>query len=492
MDSGKLYVNGQWVAPAKGELKTVVNPATEETIGSVAMASIADCDDAIAAARSAFDNTGWRYLARAERSCVLEKFLDVIQADKMRMVDCIVAESGHSFAIALQVHFDMALAIARQQISFARQDLDEMTPVSTVPNPLNGGATQVASASSVIRKPYGVVAAITPFNANFMLSLVKLVPALLMGNTVVLKGSELTPLEVLRLGEYADQAQLPAGVLNIIMGDALVGDRLVTHDDVDVVSFTGSDKVGSLIMGNAAPGLKRLMLELGGKSASVVLADADLGTAALFGAANVTTMAGQGCGLCTRHIVHNSVMGEYVERLKRTLWAMPIGNPGNRFNAMGPLISQQQLERTERFVEMALEEGGQVACGGRRPVHLDRGYYYEPTLITGLSPDSEICQQEIFGPVIAVLGFDRDEEAISIANNSAYGLSGALFSADKGKALQLASRIDTGWVTINAAVIAPDVHAPFGGIKRSGFGKEWGLEGLKEFSYQQTLNFPVG
>ena len=492
MDSSKLYINGQWLVPDSGEHRSVVNPATEEIIGSVAMAGLADCDNAIAAARSAFDQSGWRYLERHERADLLSQFLDCVEADKMGLVDCIVAESGHSFAVTSQVHIDIALAIARQQVAFARQNLDEMTPVSIIPNPFNGGATQVASASRVIRKPHGVVAAITPFNANFMLALIKIVPALLMGNTVVLKGSELTPLEVLQLGMYADQAGMPAGVLNIILGDASVGDRLVTHEDVDVVSFTGSDEVGSLIMGNAAPGLKRVLLELGGKSASVVLADADLGTAALFGAANVTTMAGQGCGLCTRHIVHTTILEEYIERLKRTLWAMSIGNPANRFNAMGPLISRQQLERTQRFVAMAREEGGKVVCGGRRPVHLDRGYFYEPTLITGLSPDSEVCQQEIFGPVIVVLGFDSDEEALAIANNSRYGLSGALFSADKGKALQMAERIDTGWVTINAAVIAPDTHAPFGGIKRSGFGKEWGLEGLKEFSYQQTLNFPVG
>ena len=488
----KLYIDGQWVAPASGENKPVINPATEEIICNVAMADVADCDAAIAAAREAFDTTGWRYLERTERADLVEKFLDLIEADRMDLVDCIVAESGHSFGVTLQVHVDMTLAITRQQLAFARQNLDEMSPVSIIPNPMNGGATQVASASNVIRKPFGVVAAISPFNANFMLSLAKTVPALLMGNTVVLKGSEVAPMEMLRLGQYADRAGLPAGVLNIILGDASVGERLSTHNDVDVVSFTGSDAVGSIIMGNAAPSLKRLTLELGGKSASVVMADADLGTATLFGAANITTMAGQGCGLCTRHLVHNSILEAYVERLKRTLWSMSIGNPANRFNAMGPLISQQQLERTERFVEMALEEGGKIVCGGRRPPHLEKGYFYEPTLITGLSPDSEVCQQEIFGPVIAVLGFDTDEEAISIANNSRYGLSGAVFSADKGKALQLASRIDTGWVTINAAVIAPDVHAPFGGIKRSGFGKEWGLEGLKEFSYQQTLNFPVG
>lgn len=491
MEYNKLYIDGEWVSPTREGRESVINPATEEVIGSVAMAAVVDCERAIEAARRAFHETDWRYLERSARADIVEKFLEVVEANKMSVVDCIVAESGHSFAVTVQVHFDMAVAIARQQVGFARQNLDEMTPVTTMPNPLNGGATHVASSSNIIRKPLGVVAAITPFNANFMLALLKVVPALLMGNTVVLKGSELTPLQVMKLGAYAEEAGLPPGVLNIIMGDAAVGECLSTHEDIDLVTFTGSDKVGSLIMGGAAPSLKRLLLELGGKSASVVLADADLATAALFGAANTTTMAGQGCGLCTRHIVHNSIIEAYVERVKRILWTMSIGNPTNRYNAMGPLISRQQLELTERFVAMALEEGGKIECGGRRPPYLARGYFYESTLITGLSPESEVCQQEIFGPVIAVIGFDTDEEAIAIANNSRYGLSGALFSSDKGKAYQMASRMDTGWVTINAAVIAPDVHAPFGGIKRSGYGKEWGLEGLKEFSYQQTLNFPV-
>ncbi len=487
----KFYIDGQWRPASGAARRAVVNPAREEVIGEVALADAADCDLAIHAARRAFGTDGWRHLERRERCDLLDRFLDSVEADKADIVACIVAEAGHSFAVTVQVHFDMAVAIARQQVALARRDLDEGTPVAIAPNPLNAGATRLASASSVLRKPFGVVAAITPFNANFMLSLVKLVPALLMGNTVVLKASEATPLEVMPLGDHAQRAELPAGVLNIILGDAAIGERLTTHAEVDVVSFTGSDAVGSAIMGNAAPGLKRTLLELGGKSASVVLADADLSAAAMFGAANSTVMSGQGCGLCTRHIVHNSVLGDYIERVQRIFWAMPVGDPANRFNTMGPLVSRAGLERTERFVAMARDEGGRVECGGRRPVHLDRGYFYEPTLITGLSPDSEVCQQEIFGPVIAVLGFDRDEEAIAIANNSRYGLSGAVFSADRGKAYRLASLMDTGWVSVNAAVIAPDVHAPFGGIKRSGFGREWGLEGLKEFSYQQTLNFPV-
>ena len=491
MELDKLYINGAWKAPQSGERRAVSNPATEEVIGRVAMADLSEVDEAISAARDAFDKTHWSYLDRADRADIVEKFLDALEADKFNMVGCLVEEAGHSIRVASQFQFDIALSIARQQVAYARQNMDMMSPVATMPNPINGGATLLASSSCVIRKPHGVVAAITPFNANFFLGVIKIVPAMLMGNTVVLKGSETTPFEVLKLGEYADSSGLPPGVLNIIVGDASVGERLTTHEHVDVVSFTGSDAVGSKIMGNAAPGLKRVMLELGGKSPTVVLADADLATAALYGAMNTTTMAGQGCALCTRHIVHNSILEEYVECIKRLFWAMPVGDPANSYNNMGPLISRKQLERTETFVSMAISEGGKVECGGKRPLHLDRGHFYEPTLISGLSPDSAVCQEEIFGPVAVVLGFDTEEEAIAIANNSKYGLAGALFSANRGKAYALASRVNTGYVYVNAAIIAPDVHAPFGGVKRSGFGKEWGLEGLKEFSYQQTLSFPV-
>lgn len=491
MDYRELYIDGCWGECSGEERVEILNPATEQPLGSVILGDHNDCNRAVEAARAAFDKSSWRHLDRRERATLIEKFLNAIEEDKLDLLQSMVAESGHSVQVTLQAHIELVLAIARQQVAFARQNLDRMTPVSTLPNPMNGGATQLASASAVIRKPLGVVAAITPFNANFMLAVLKAVPALLMGNTVVLKGSEQTPLQVMRIADYAHRAQLPAGVLNVILGDVSVGERLTTHPKVDVVSFTGSDKVGSLIMGGAAPSLKRLLLELGGKSASVVMADADLKTAALYGAANATMMSGQGCALCTRHIVHNSVIEDYIEQVKRILWTMSIGDPANRYNVMGPLISAEQLERTERFVAMAKAEGGEVVCGGRRPPHLEQGYFYEPTLITGLSPDSEVCQQEIFGPVIVVLGFDTEEEAIAIANNSRYGLSGALFSADKGNAYSLASQIDTGWVYVNAALVAPDLHAPFGGIKRSGFGKEWGLEGLHEFSYQQVLSFPV-
>jgi aldehyde dehydrogenase (NAD+) len=486
-----VFIAGEWVKPVHGERNDVVNPATEDVIASVTMAGLNECEQAIRAARQSFNSGVWSNKSAKERADVLDKFVDLIQERSLEISQLIVAEAGHSFGITMQVHIATTLGIVRHQIELMRSDLSITTPISVSPNSMDGGATSVSSACTMLRKPLGVIAAITPFNAAFMLSVIKIVPALAMGNSVVLKGSELTPLEVLVLGDIANLAGIPAGVFSILIGGVDMAEMLTTHHDIDAVSFTGSDRVGAAIMSQSAQSLKRLLLELGGKSASLVLPDADLKTAALFGAASSTVMAGQGCGLTTRQIVHNSVIDAYVERMRRALWAMPIGNPENRFNQMGPLISAQACERSERYVDIALSEGGKVVCGGRRPIHLDKGYFFEPTIITGLSPDSKICQEEIFGPIIAVMGFDTEEEGIAIANNSNYGLSGAVFSRDSGRAFRVASKMETGYCFINAAGVSPSVRGPFGGIKRSGYGKEWGLEGLLEFSYQQTLAFPV-
>ena len=487
-----VFINNEWVANSSGQSIDVVNPATEEVIGRAPLAGIAECELAIAAARAAYNEGSWRRMGFADRAVVLNRYLDVILARAMDITSIIVEESGHSFGITFSICVKAAIDICRRQLEISREGFDQYTPVVTAPNPLDGYKTTNAQASVVVRKPLGVVAAIVPFNACFMLSLVKSIPALAMGNTVVLKVSEQTPLEGLLLGDLALEADLPAGLLNIITGKPEVGNCLTAHTDVDVVSFTGSDAVGSAIMAQGAPSLKRLLLELGGKSASVVLKDANLKDAAMFGAGNSVAMAGQGCALSTRHIVHNSVIDEYVAKLSRMLWAMPIGNPMVPYTQMGPLISAKQRDRVEQFVALAREEGGEVVTGGRRPSHLEKGFFYEPTIITGLSNSSRVCQEEIFGPVIAVIGFDSEEEAISIANDSQYGLSGAIFSQDRGKAFHLGQQIETGYININPTAVSPDLNAPFGGIKRSGFGREWGEEGLKEFSYQQTLTYPIG
>jgi len=486
-----LFVGGDWISCPKGKIIDIVNPATEVGIGSAAVGTVEECEQAIAAARKAFDIGPWRHSSIKQRVTKLSSFLDVLENNSVDIVKLIVSETGHSYMVSHEVHFKSAIRIVRYQLELCSRDLTANGNVFITPNPMEGSG-DLANSSRVIRKPLGVVAAIVPFNASFMLSLLKIIPALAMGNTVILKASELTPLQSLILGDVALNEGFPPGAINIITGDKSVGELLSRDSRVDCISFTGSDSVGAFVMEQSAPTLKRLVLELGGKSASLVMHDADIASAAIFGAGMAVTMSGQGCALCTRHIVHNSIITEYLDFLRRALWGMPLGNTANPYNLMGPLINAKQLERVERYVDLAKSEGGSVICGGRRPVYLDQGYFYEPTVIVGLKSDSKVCQEEIFGPVVVVLGFDNEEEGLRIANDSAYGLGGAVFTSDRGNAFKLASKIETGQVSINPSGIAIDITAPFGGIKRSGFGREWGLEGLNEFSYQQTTIFPVG
>lgn len=486
-----VFVNGEWISCPDSEINEIVNPATEEKIGSAVVGSVNDWELAISAAREAFDLGEWRNFSCRQRADALGLFLDELEKNALEIIGLIVSESGHSYMVSSLIHFKATIEIVRHQLEICRVERTTNSAVFMTQDPFGIG-DDVASASQVIRKPLGVVAAVVPFNAPFMLSILKIIPALAMGNTVVLKASELTPLQSLILGDVALSARLPRGILNVITGDKLVGELISRDPRVDCISFTGSDHVGSIVMEQSAPTLKRLILELGGKSASVVMPDADIRAAAIFGASMATTMSGQGCALCTRHIVHNSILPEYLDALRRALWGMSIGDTANPYNAMGPLINAKQLERVEHYVEVAKSEGGSIICGGKRPIYLDKGFFYEPTVIVGLDPNSKVCQDEIFGPVLVVLGFDTQEEAVQIANNTRYGLSGAVFTSNRGNAIKLASSFESGQVSINPSGVAIDVTAPFGGIKRSGFGREWGVEGLNEFSYQQTTVFPVG
>jgi acyl-CoA reductase-like NAD-dependent aldehyde dehydrogenase len=306
---------------------------------------------------------------------------------------------------------------------------------------------------------------------------------------VVLKPSPFTPLEALLLGEIAEQAGLPAGVLNIVTGGPDVGSVLTSDPGVDLITFTGSDRVAEAILAQAAPTLKRVLLELGGKSALIVRADADLDAAAADGLRGFTAHCGQGCQLPTRHLVHNSIRAVYVEKVAAMARALRIGDPADPSVDVGPLISAAQRERTEQYVEIGLAGGARLVTGGRRPSHREAGYYYEPTLFDGVDNASRIAQEEVFGPIGAVIGFDTDAEAITIANDSNYGLSGGIHSADTGRAYAMALELRTGGVGINGGAGTILSAAPFGGIRRSGFGREFGLEGLNEFTYTKTISY---
>jgi aldehyde dehydrogenase (NAD+) len=309
---------------------------------------------------------------------------------------------------------------------------------------------------------------------------------------MVLKPSPYTPLSALVLAEAAEEAGLPAGVLNVVPGGADAGMVLTTDPRVDLVSFTGSDAVGAAIMGQAAPTLKRLVLELGGKSPLIVRSDADLDIAVPVGLQNFTFHAGQGCALCTRHLVHRSVVEAYVERVSDRAGKLVIGDPADPATQIGPLIRPVAVERTDGYVTEALRMGARLAAGGRRPADLRRGFFYEPTLLADVDNRWPVSREEIFGPVAVVIPFDTDDEAVALANDSDYGLDAHIVSADTGAAFELGCRLRTGGVNINGGAGFTNPAVPFGGYKRSGIGRENGEPGLDEYTQLKTFKYHAG
>ncbi|QJQ31450.1 aldehyde dehydrogenase family protein [Sphingomonas lacunae] len=481
-----LYIDGEWVTPAERE--AVINPADESLIAEAPVGGIEEMDAAIAAARMAFDRGPWPRMPVAARQAKLTEFLDAIDRRKAEIVDLIVAEAGATRMLADYLQYGIPMQHARHMVAIASRPAVTPLPVETTPN---AQGTITLGAGVISREPMGVVAAITPYNFPFFLNVGKVIPALAVGCTVVLKPSPYTPFEALLLGQIAEEVGLPKGVLNVVTGGIEAATLLTTDKRVDLISFTGSDKVGAMIQAQAAPTLKRCLMELGGKSALIVRPDANLMQAAMTGA-SYCTHAGQGCALLTRHLVHNSVRADYVEMLKGMIGHLKIGNPADPSVTFGPLIREVARTRTESYVDIALSEGATLVTGGKRPAGLERGYYYEPTLFDNVSNASRLAQEEVFGPICAVIGYDSDEEAIALANDSEFGLSGGIFSADVGRAYEMALQIRTGGVSINGGSGRMSSHAPFGGIKRSGYGREYGEEGLNEFTYVKTIGFHGG
>lgn len=478
-----LYIDGEWVTPA--ECEAVINPADESLIAEAPVGGLAEMEAAIAAARTAFDKGPWPRLSVAARQAKLTEFLDAIDRRKGEILDLIVAEAGATRMLADYLQYGIPMQHARHMVAIASRPAVTPLPVETTPN---GQGTITLGAGVMSREPMGVVAAITPYNFPFFLNVGKVIPALAVGCTVVLKPSPYTPFEALLLGQIAEEVGLPKGVLNVVTGGIEAATLLTTDKRVDLISFTGSDKVGAMIQAQAAPTLKRCLMELGGKSALIVRPDANLMQAAMAGA-SYCTHAGQGCALLTRHVVHNSVRADYVAALKGMIGHLKIGNPADPSVTFGPLIREVARARTESYVEIALSEGAKLVTGGKRPAGLDKGFYYEPTLFDNVSNASRLAQEEVFGPICAVIGYDSDEEAIALANDSEFGLSGGIFSADAGRAFEMALQIRTGSVSINGGSGRMSSFAPFGGIKRSGYGREYGEEGLNEFTYLKTIGF---
>ena len=482
-----LYINGEWMST--DQLEAVINPATEAVLGEAPVGGPAHVEAALSAAYEAFHKGPWPRLPQRARQAKLTEFLDAIERRAPEIIALIVAEAGSTQMLAQFLQYGIPMQHARHMVEISSRPAITPLAVETTPN-AQGGLT--LGAGVMARDPAGVVAAITPYNFPFFLNVGKIIPAMAVGCTVVLKPSPYTPFEALILGEIADEVGLPKGVLNIVTGGIEVGEALTTDPRVDLVSFTGSDKVGSLIQAQSAPTLKRVLLELGGKSALIVRPDADIAAAAMSGLMGFTIHCGQGCALLTRHVVHNSVRAQYVATLKAMLDHIKVGDPADASVGMGPLIREVARKRTEDYVQVALGEGATLVSGGKRPAGLDKGFFFEPTLFDDVHNSHRIAREEVFGPIGVVIGYDTDDEAIDIANDSDFGLSGAVFSADVGRAYELALRMRTGGVAINGGGGKMSSHAPFGGIKRSGYGREYGVEGLNEFTTIKTISFKGG
>ena len=477
-----FFVDGHFEDTTGDDEVVVVNPATEDVIGRVGNASTADLDRAVNAARVAFDEGPWPRLSPAERSRHLLRLADVL-ADRIdELIELNIAEAGATRDLA-------ATGQTQTAFKFFRQWAERAATFSFV-EPLPPFQGERLAQGVILKEPVGVVAAITPFNFPVLLNMYKLGPALAMGNTVVLKPSPYTPLEAFFIAQAIEDADLPKGVVNVIVGGEDVGRALTEHPGVDMVAFTGSDGVGRAIMGQASTTLKRVLLELGGKSPNIILPDADLGAAASSAAKMFIRHSGQGCGTPTRVLVHESVHDDVVDAMVAHLRDVRIGNPADATTTMGPLIREVQRARVERYVQSGIDEGATVAFGGGRP-DISRGYYVEPTLFTGAKNSMAIAQDEIFGPVAAVIPFSTVDEAVGIANDSRYGLCSWVWSQDVANAYEIGKRLRVGVVNVNGSM-GLSMYGTFGGYKQSGIGREMSDHGLHEYLELKTVYWPVG
>ncbi len=475
-----LFVDGGHVAAENEAEYASIDPATGQPWTTVSAASIADVDRAVLAADRAFRESGWATMSYAARADVLDACAMAIFEAQETLAPAEVRDAGGTIRKANMADVTATAQTFQCYAQLLRETEPEREHTEEVPVP---------SRNVIRREPIGVIGAIVPFNFPLAAAAWKIAPALAAGNAIVLKPSPLTPVTALMLAEICTGAGVPRGIVNVVTGpDHTIGQALVNHPKVGKVAFTGSCDVGKAVMADCARSLKPVLLELGGKSPNIILEDANLEGAvagALFG---TFFHAGQVCESGTRILVHRSIHDEFVAALVEGAASIVVGDPMDFMTTMGPLASQSQLDRVERYVALGREAGATVAFGGRRP-DVGDGYYYLPTIFTDVTNDMAIAQDEIFGPVVVVIEFDTDEEALSIANDSRFGLGAAVWSHDIERARGLANRIESGTVWIN------DYHLlnprfPFGGYKQSGFGRELGPEGL--LAYQQIKHIHVG
>ena len=475
LPEAKLYIDGVIRPAAGGGTYDKIGPWTGDVVGKAAEASREDVEAAIVAARRAFDTTDWS-TNHSHRHELLKRFRDLLKENRQKLVDIARHEAGSALGAAFGAQVDGALEGANVLIDIFPNIQWEVD---------RGMRRQYGfdTVRRVMREPIGVAAAITPWNVPFYVNLAKVVSGLLAGCTVILKPAPETPLAGAILGEMAQQAGFPAGVFNVITSSepAMAGEMLVTDPRVDLITFTGSTAVGKRIMEKGAPTLKRVFLELGGKSATIVLDDAPDFAASVM-RSMVCFHAGQGCAIATRLLVPRKRYEEAIAALQKGYagYAAKWGDFNDPSQVMGPVISKRQLDRVMGYIELGQKEGARLLAGGHVRTDKGGGFFVEPTCFVDVTNDMRIAREEIFGPVLVVIPYENDEDAIRIANDSEYGLCGVVISADKERAMRVARRIRAGSVSINGGMcIAPDL--PFGGYKSSGIGREWGLEGIEEY-----------
>jgi acyl-CoA reductase-like NAD-dependent aldehyde dehydrogenase len=478
----RTYVAGQWVTG--DEAVSVENPADETHVHDVTATPLVEVERAIAEARRSFDQGVWADLPAPDRARVLGEFVDYIEGAADTLVPTLVAEAGQPTRFAEMTQLRAGVGLARQSIDLYLS----MTHEQSSPVPVDDLVRGRVALSIRRHEPVGVVTAITPYNAALIMGFQKLIPALMAGNSVILRPSPLTPISSLIFGMAAEAAGLPAGVLSVVVESGTAGAELLTSDPgVDMVSFTGSTLAGRKILAQAAPTVKRVSLELGGKSAQIYLPDA-IDRVAIGAAMVVMSTAGQACVAATRMLVPQGQKEQVLDAVSAMYRSIKVGPPTAAEATMGPVISAAQRERCERLVAAAEDNGGKVVCGGGRPEGLSPGYYFEPTVLDVPDNANPAAQEEIFGPVIAVLGYRDLDDAVAIANDSTYGLSGQVYGADVAAAVGVARRLRTGAVNVNTTVFS--AYAPSGGYKQSGLGRERGPDGVREF--QEVKHMSIG
>jgi acyl-CoA reductase-like NAD-dependent aldehyde dehydrogenase len=472
----ELFIGGTWVPAATGERIDVVSPHTEAPVATVAAAGPADVDKAVGAARTAFDAGPWPRMEPAARIDAIRRLAKIYGERRPDMAQLITSEIGAPISFAQRAQAALPWAMMN-----AFCDVADSYPWREDRAGLYGSDIQVR------REPVGVVAAIVPWNMPQFLTVTKLVPALLAGCSVILKPAPESPLNALLLAELIAEADLPQGVVSVLPGDAALGEYLVKHPGVDKVSFTGSTAAGRAVAAACAPDLKRVSLELGGKSAAIILADADPAAVATGIRGASLSMSGQICNALTRILVPADQAADFTDALAAEMTSMVVGDPTEKSTHIGPLVARRQQDRVRGYIETGQSEGARLVIGGTAmPDGLDRGWFVRPTLFADADNSMRIAREEIFGPVLTVIPYADEDDAVAIANDSDYGLAGSVWTADSDHGVSIAERIRTGTFGVNQGYTM-DPFAPFGGVKSSGYGRELGREGIDGYTDTKSI-----